>query len=74
MVFGFAIQSDGHVSIDSVPGSGTTVRVYLPRASANAVVESEDDHRLAGTLFETDVMAAYNRALIEARHEEHDTA
>ena len=42
MVFGFAKQSDGHVSIDSVPGSGTTVRVYLPRASANAVVESED--------------------------------
>ena len=39
-----------------------------------AVVESKDDHRLAGTLFETDVMAAYNRALIEARHEEHDTA
>ena len=42
MVFGFAKQSDGHVGIDSVPGSGTTVRVYLPRASANAVVESED--------------------------------
>ena len=41
MVFGFAKQSDGHVSIDSVPGSGTTVRVYLPRASANAVVHEE---------------------------------
>jgi CheY-like chemotaxis protein len=39
MVFGFAEQSGGHVSIDSEPGHGTTVRVYLPRASANAVVE-----------------------------------
>jgi len=38
-----------------------------------AVVEGKDDHTLVGTLFEIDVMAAYNRALIEARHEEHDT-
>lgn len=39
-----------------------------------AVVESADNQKLVGTLFETDVMAAYNRALIEARHEEHDAA
>ncbi|MDP6429846.1 MAG: chloride channel protein [Rhodospirillales bacterium] len=39
-----------------------------------AIVESADNHKLVGTLFETDVMAAYNRALIEARHEEHDAA
>jgi PAS domain S-box-containing protein len=32
MVYGFAKQSDGHVSIYSEPSLGTTVRMYLPRA------------------------------------------
>ena len=34
MVYGFAKQSKGHVKIDSAPGAGTTVRLYLPRAAA----------------------------------------
>ncbi|WP_256808471.1 PAS domain-containing sensor histidine kinase [Bradyrhizobium sp. Bra64] len=34
MVYGFAKQSDGHVSIYSEEGLGTTVRIYLPRAGA----------------------------------------
>ncbi|WP_246791503.1 PAS domain S-box protein [Bradyrhizobium commune] len=34
MVYGFAKQSDGHVSIYSEQGFGTTVRIYLPRAGA----------------------------------------
>lgn len=36
MVFGFARQSEGCLEIDSVPGVGTTVRLYFPAASANA--------------------------------------
>jgi CheY-like chemotaxis protein len=31
MVFGFINQSDGHMTIDSVQGQGTTVSLYLPR-------------------------------------------
>jgi signal transduction histidine kinase len=31
MIYGFARQSAGHVRIDSAPGQGTTVRLYLPR-------------------------------------------
>src|SRR6202042_306635 len=31
MIYGFARQSNGHVTIDSRLGQGTTVRLYLPR-------------------------------------------
>ncbi len=32
MVYGFVKQSGGYVTIDSEPGNGTTVSVYLPKA------------------------------------------
>jgi PAS domain S-box-containing protein len=32
MIYGFIKQSSGHIKIDSEPGEGTTVRVYLPRS------------------------------------------
>ncbi len=32
MVYGFVKQSGGHVAIESAPGAGTTVRLYLPRS------------------------------------------
>jgi len=32
-VYGFAEQSGGHVSITSAPSAGTTVNIYLPRAT-----------------------------------------
>ena len=39
MVYGFAQQSRGHVAIESALGTGTTVRLYLPRFLA----EMDDD-------------------------------
>ena len=41
-VYGFAKQSGGGVSIDTAPGRGTTVRVYLPGAPAPEA-DGEDD-------------------------------
>ena len=35
MVYGFAKQTGGHVELWSEPGVGTTVRLYLPRATAD---------------------------------------
>ncbi|HEX4171565.1 MAG TPA: response regulator [Acetobacteraceae bacterium] len=35
-VRGFARQSGGHVALDSSPGKGTTVRIYLPRIGDEA--------------------------------------
>jgi two-component system, NtrC family, sensor kinase len=35
-VYGFTKQSGGHVTIDSVVGRGTTVRLYMPAAAAQA--------------------------------------
>ena len=31
MVYGFVLQSMGHIQIESEPGRGTTVRLYIPR-------------------------------------------
>ncbi|WPO00438.1 PAS domain-containing protein [Pseudomonas sp. MUP55] len=40
MIYGFAQQSGGHVTIQSEPGQGTCVRLYLPRLHGTALESS----------------------------------
>jgi CheY-like chemotaxis protein len=43
MVYGFVSQSKGHVRVDSAPGRGTTVTLYLPRADGEAPPSRPDE-------------------------------
>ena len=45
-VFGFVRQSGGHLKIDSELGQGTTVRLYLPRASGIVAPSNTSDEAL----------------------------
>jgi len=47
MIYGFARQSEGYAKIDSAPGSGTTVHLYLPRHRGLPAVDDD------GTAHET---------------------
>lgn len=70
MVYGFVKQSGGHITIDSEPEHGTTVEMYLPRAS-EAVQElpsaSSGNSELGGSetillVEDDDMVRAYARA------------
>ena len=42
MIYGFAKQSDGHLSIYSEMGVGTTARLYLPKARTQDASDTAD--------------------------------
>ena len=53
MIYGFARQSNGHVTIDSKLGQGTSIRLYLPRhhgdvAAARASAVKAAEHAATG--------------------------
>jgi len=53
MVYGFVMQSGGHLRTDSRPGQGTRIELFLPRARANPRVKSTAPQPLATRGHET---------------------
>ena len=43
MVYGFVRQSNGHVTVESTPHSGTTIALFLPKATQESLPEEEAD-------------------------------
>ncbi|MDQ1063458.1 ATP-binding protein [Stenotrophomonas sp. SORGH_AS_0282] len=43
MVYGFMQQSGGHIAIDSTPGQGTTISLFIPQVEADAEPEPAAD-------------------------------
>ena len=50
MVYGMVKQAGGHARIDSAPGAGTAVRLYLPRSTGAVVEEFVRQETDAGAL------------------------
>ena len=48
MAYGFVQQSGGHIEIDSAPGEGATVRIYLPRIDQPEAETGAPASRLRG--------------------------
>ena len=49
MVYGFAKQSGGHMTVETQVGEGTTISIYLPRSlETEMITEPAGEHRLIG--------------------------
>ena len=70
-IYGFVKQSGGHVQIDSAAGTGTTVKIYLPRVSGHTAAQqlpAFSDGDLAGgqrTILVVEDNAEVRRVTIE---------
>ncbi|MDR6818303.1 PAS domain S-box-containing protein [Neorhizobium sp. 2083] len=65
MVYGFVKQSGGHIRIYSEPGSGTTVRIYLPRSMEDEDVVAENGSGAASGGHETILVVEDDEAVRE---------
>ncbi len=45
MVFGFITRSNGHITVESEPGAGTTFHLYLPRAAGQVSADNIADQQ-----------------------------
>ena len=65
MAYGFVKQSGGHIEIDSEPGRGATVTIYLPRSRkvAQARVQGRPERAVEGGRGETILVVDDDRAV-----------
>src|SRR4030088_3524507 len=63
MVYGFVKQSGGHIKIYSEEGHGTTIKIYLPRASGQMQQPADSPHALIGGGHES-ILVVEDNALV----------
>jgi CheY-like chemotaxis protein len=68
MVYGFVKQSGGHARIDTEPGRGTAVHLFLPRAAGAAAVQDEPSAAAEPTGSET-ILVVEDDELVRANVE-----
>ena len=69
MVYGFVTQSGGHVTIDSRPGEGTRVRLWLPVAEGEVVQAHAPDETAVTRGHETILLVEDDEAVLEVARE-----
>jgi PAS domain S-box-containing protein len=76
MIYGFARQSNGHVTIDSRLGQGTSIKLYLPRhhgdiAASHAPAARAAEHAATGeTVLVVEDEPVVRGVILEMLHEE----
>ena len=76
MIYGFARQSNGHVTIDSRLGQGTSIKLYLPRhhgdiAASHASAARTAEHAATGeTVLVVEDEPVVRGVILEMLHEE----
>ena len=76
MIYGFARQSNGHVTIDSKIGRGTSIKLYLPRhhgdiAASDASAAKAAEHAATGeTVLVVEDEPVVRGVILEMLHEE----
>jgi CheY-like chemotaxis protein len=64
MVYGFVKQSNGHVKIYSEPGHGTTVKLYLPQATPQDELQTEEAGPVAVERGDESILIVEDDALV----------
>jgi CheY-like chemotaxis protein len=66
MVYGFVKQSNGHITIDSEVGHGTTIKLYMPRALEGQAAKTPDDKTQEIELGTERILVVEDEALVRS--------